>query len=146
MQLTAFQHAILVRARDGEDRMLPARLHSESGRLPYVVPARRWFVPKGYIVPSGGNEYAACRTLTAMGLLSTRGVPVSPENPYGLGGYSLTPLGSREVEATTPVPLRRRPPQTATMPPRLGRGLDPGGTMSGAAPRRFASSTRPRRS
>jgi len=81
----------------GEDRQIPERLHHEPGRLPFVVPARRWYVPPGFLVPEGSAEYAAARVLAAKGLLKHDRAPQSPELPYGLGGYSITSKGRKAL-------------------------------------------------
>lgn len=92
--LSPKQRELLARAMLGEDRQLPEKLHYErSGWLLFVQPARRWYVPQGYLVVEGAAEYSASRSLAAKGLLKHDSVPQSPENPYGLGGYSITPKG-----------------------------------------------------
>jgi hypothetical protein len=92
--LSPKQRALLARAMLGEDRQIPERLHYEkSGRLSCVQPARRWYVPPGYLVVEGSAEYSASRALASKGLLKHDSVPQSPENPYGLGGYSITAKG-----------------------------------------------------
>jgi hypothetical protein len=96
--LSPKQRELLARAVAGEDRHLPERLHYErSGRLSFVQPARRWYVPPGYLVVEGSAEYSASRSLTAKGLLKHDDVPQSPENPYGLGAYSITPKGKKAL-------------------------------------------------
>ena len=98
LRLSSKQRELLARAMLGEDRQLPEKLHYErSGRLSFVQPARRWYVPPGYLVVEGSAEYSASRALAAKGLLKHDSVPQSPENPYGLGGYSITPKGKREL-------------------------------------------------
>jgi len=94
-KLSPKQRELLARAASGEDRQLPERLHEERGRRPFVVPARRWFVPPGFLVPEGSAEYSAARTLVRSGLLKRDYAPQSPELPHGLGGYSITPRGRR---------------------------------------------------
>lgn len=93
--LSPKQRALLARAMLGEDRQIPEQLHYE--RSGFVMPARRWYVPPGYLVVEGAAEYSASRALTAKGLLKHDSVPQSPENPYGLGGYSITPKGKRSL-------------------------------------------------
>lgn len=96
--ISSKQRELLARAMLGEDRQLPERPHYErSGRLSFVQPARRWYVPQGYLVVEGAAEYSASRALAAKGLLKHDSVPQSPENPYGLGGYSITPKGRRAL-------------------------------------------------
>jgi hypothetical protein len=91
MKLPPKQREMLARAVSGEDRQIPE--FYDPGPPPWVQPARRWFVPAGFVVPSGSNEYQACRALAARGLLKSGGPPRSPQNPYGLGGYRLTTRG-----------------------------------------------------
>lgn len=92
------ERELLARAMLGEDRQIPEQLHYErSGRLSFVMPARRWYVPPGFLVVEGSAEYSASRALAAKGLLKHNSVPRSPENPYGLGGYSITPKGKRAL-------------------------------------------------
>ncbi len=92
--LSPKQRELLARAALGEDRQIPERLsYTRSGRLDFVMPARRWYVPPGYLVVSGAAEYSASRVLAAKGLLKHEDVPQSPENPYGLGAYKITPKG-----------------------------------------------------
>ena len=91
LKLSFKQREVLARAASGEDRQLPERF--DPGPPPCVQPARRWFVPPGLIVPSGGGEYACVRSLQARGLLKMGSVPPSPELPYGQGGYLLTEKG-----------------------------------------------------
>jgi len=96
--LSPKQRVLLARALLGEDRQTPERLHYErSGRLSFVQPARRWYVPPGYLVVDGSAEYSASRVLAAKGLLKHDSVPRSPENPYGLGGYSVTAKGRKAL-------------------------------------------------
>jgi len=95
--LSPKQRDLLARALRGEDLQIPERLHHEPGRMPFVVPARRWYVPPGFLVVEGSAEYSAARSLAARGLLKHDHAPRSPENPYGLGGYSLTPRGRRKL-------------------------------------------------
>jgi len=97
LRLTAKQRELLSRAMLGEDRQIPERLHEEPGRRPFVVPARRWYVPPGLLVPDGSAEYAAVRALAAKGLLRPGLAPQSPELPFGLGGYAITPKGKRAL-------------------------------------------------
>ena len=93
-RLSPKQRELLARAQLGEDRQIPEQRHYErSGRLSFVHPARRWYVPPGYLVVDGSAEYSASRALAAKGLLKHDHVPRSPENPYGLGGYSITSKG-----------------------------------------------------
>lgn len=97
-KLSPKQHELLTRAMRGEDRQIPEQLHYErSGRLSFVMPTRRWYVPPGYLVVDGSAEYSASRTLAAKGLLKHDSVPRSPENPHGLGGYSITAKGRKFV-------------------------------------------------
>ena len=94
MKLSPKQRELLVRARLGEDRPIPEqRLYERSGRVSFVMPARRWYVPPGLLVPSGSAEYQAARALAAKGLLKSGGVPPSAELPYGQGGYLVTKKG-----------------------------------------------------
>ena len=96
--LSPKQRELLARAMLVEDRQLPEKLHYErSGRLSFVQPARRWYVPSGYLVVDGSAEYSASRALAANGMLKHDNVPQSPENPYGLGAYSITPKGKRTL-------------------------------------------------
>lgn len=81
--LSPKQHAMLSRAASGEDRQLPERAYCEGGRVTFVMPARRWFVPPGLLVPAGAAEYAAARALAAKGLVRPGGVGPSPELPCG---------------------------------------------------------------
>jgi len=97
LKLSPKQREVLMRASTGEDRQIPERLHHEPGRLPFVVPARRWYVPPGFLVPEGSAEYAAARVLAAKGLLKHDRAPQSPELPYGLGGYSITSKGRKAL-------------------------------------------------
>lgn len=96
--LSAKQRELLARARLGEDRQLPEKLHYErSGRLSFVMPARRWYVPPGFLVVEGSAEYSAARSLAARGLIKHDRAPQSPELPYGLGGYSITAKGKKAL-------------------------------------------------
>lgn len=99
MKLSPKQRALLARCAAGEDRQIPERLHEEPGHRPFVVSARRWFVPPGLLVTEGGGEAGAARALAAKGLLRHGGVPRSPELPYGLYGYVLTPKGKKALDA-----------------------------------------------
>ncbi len=93
-RLSPKQREMLARAAAGEDRQLPEQLHYErSGRLAFVMPPRRWYVPPGLLVPSGSVEYQAARALAAKGLLKPGGIGPSPELPYGQGGYVVTEKG-----------------------------------------------------
>lgn len=95
-KLSPKQRELLARAMLGEDCQIPERAHYErSGRLSFVQPARRWYVPPGYLVVEGSAEYSASRSLAAKGLLKHDHVPQSPEVPYGLGGYSITAKGKK---------------------------------------------------
>lgn len=94
-KLSPKQREVLARTAAGEDRQLPERY--DPGPPPFVVPARRWFVPPGAVVPSGSAEYQAARALAARGLLKRGGIPPSPELPYGQGGYTITPKGRRAL-------------------------------------------------
>lgn len=98
-KLSPKQRELLSRAASGEDRQLPERFYQESGRMPYVVPARRWFVPPGLLVPSGTGEYNSARALARRGFLKPGGVGPSPELPNGQGGYLLTPKGRKALAA-----------------------------------------------
>jgi len=98
MKLSAFAIALLRRAVAGEDRQIPERLHEEPGRRAFLVPARRWYVPPGLLVPEGGAEYRSARSLAARGLLKAGGADRSSELPYGLGGYLITIRGRRIVK------------------------------------------------
>ncbi len=94
--LSPKQREVLARALRGEDRQLPERLeYTRSGRLELVMPARRWYVPPGLLVPSGSAEYQVARSLAARGLLKPGSISPSPELPYGQGGYLITPRGRR---------------------------------------------------
>ena len=96
--LSAKQRELLSRAAAGEDRQLPEKLHYErSGRLSFVMPARRWYVPPGFLVVEGSAEYRAARALAARGLVKHDRAPQSPELPYGLGGYSITAKGRKAL-------------------------------------------------
>lgn len=96
VKLSPKQREVLARAAAGEDRQIPEqRYYTRAGRLEDVMPARRWYVPPGLVVPSGSPEYQAARALAAKGLLKPGGVPPSPELPYGQGGYLITPKGRR---------------------------------------------------
>lgn len=100
--LSPKQRELLARAMRGEDRQLPEKLHYErSGRLSFVQPARRWYVPPGLLVPSGSNEYQAARMLAAKGLLKPGRVSPSVELPYGQGGYLITPKGKKLLMGIT---------------------------------------------
>lgn len=94
-QLSPKQREMLARALAGEDRQLPEKL--DPGPPSFVVPARRWYVPPGLLVPSGSVEYQAARALRAKGLLKSGGVGPSPELPYGQGGYLITPKGRKAL-------------------------------------------------
>jgi hypothetical protein len=95
-KLSKKQRELLTRTVSGEDRqLLEQRHYTSSGVLDFVLPARRWFVPAGYLVPSGAAEYAAARALARRGLLKAASIPPSPELPYGNGGYALTEKGSQ---------------------------------------------------
>jgi hypothetical protein len=97
-KLSPKQREVLTRAAAGEDRQIPEQhFYTRSGRLEDWLPARRWFVPPGLVVPSGSNEYQAARALAARGLLKMGTVPPSPELPYGQGGYLITPKGRRAL-------------------------------------------------
>jgi hypothetical protein len=95
VRLSPKQREMLARAASGEDRQISERLHHEPGRQPFVVPARRWFVPPGLLVPEGSGEYAAARALARRGLVRPGGVGPSPELPHGQGGYLITARGRR---------------------------------------------------
>lgn len=96
--LSPKQKEILARAMAGEDRQIPEqRYYTKAGRLEDVMPARRWYVPPGLLVPSGSVEYQAARALAAKGLLKPGGVPPSPELPYGQGGYLITAKGKKAL-------------------------------------------------
>ena len=97
LRLSAKQRELLGRALLGEDRQIPERLHAETGRMPFVVPAQRWFVPKGFLVVEGSAEYSAARSLAAKGLLKHDCAPPSPELPYGQSGYSITAKGQKAL-------------------------------------------------
>jgi len=97
LTLSPKQRGLLARAMLGEDREIPERLHQEPGRSPFVVPARRWYVPPGFLVPTGSAEHSAARSLAAKGLLKHDRAPQSPDLPYGLGGYSITAKGRRAL-------------------------------------------------
>ena len=97
MKLSPKQRELLSRAASGEDRQLPERLHEEPGRMPFVVPARRWFVPPGLLVPWGTGEYNAARALARRKLLKLGSVGPSPELPHGQGGYLLTSKGRKAL-------------------------------------------------
>lgn len=96
-RLSSKQRDLLARCATGEDRQLSE--HYDSGPPPFVMPARRWFVPPGLLVPEGSAEYAAARSLAAKGLLKPGSVPRSPELPYGQGGYLITPKGKKALDA-----------------------------------------------
>jgi hypothetical protein len=96
-KLSPKQRELLSRAALGEDRQLPERLHEEPGRLPFVVPARRWFVPSGFLVPWGTGEHNAVRALARRGLLKLGSAGPSPELPHGQGGYFLTTKGRQAL-------------------------------------------------
>lgn len=95
--LSLKQRELLARAMLGEDRQIPERLHEEPGRRPFVMPARRWYVPPGFLMVNGSAEYSAARVLTAKGLLKHDHAPQSPELPYGLGGHSITAKGRKAL-------------------------------------------------
>lgn len=97
MKLSPKQRELLSRAARGEDRQLPERLLEESGRMPFVDPARRWFVPPGLLVPWGTGEHNAARALARRGLLKPGSVGPSSELPYGQGGYLLTSKGRQAL-------------------------------------------------
>jgi hypothetical protein len=97
VKLSPKQRELLSRAARGEDRQLPERLHEESGRRPFIVPARRWFVPPGLLVPWGTGEHNAARALARRGLLETGSVGRSPELPHGQDGYLLTSKGRKAL-------------------------------------------------
>jgi hypothetical protein len=99
VKLSPKQRVLLARCAAGEDRQIAERLHEEPDHRPFVVPARRWFVPPGLLVPEGSAEYAAARSLAAKGLVRAGGVGPSPDLPYGLGGYLLTPKGKKALDA-----------------------------------------------
>jgi hypothetical protein len=92
-KLSPKQRELLMRGVAGEDRQLPERL--DPGPPPFVVPAMRWFVPSGLIVPNGSSEHAAVRSLARRGLVKMGNVPRSTELPYGQGGYLLTTKGKK---------------------------------------------------
>lgn len=106
-KLSPKQRELLARAAAGEDRQLPEEMHypgrsfidlaitALSGRpdVPMFMPARRWYVPPGLLVPSGSVEHQAARALAAKGLLKPGTVPPSAELPYGQGGYLVTKKG-----------------------------------------------------
>jgi hypothetical protein len=96
-KLSAKQRELLARAVAGEDRQIPERFHHEPGRSPFVLPARRWFVPRGFLVTEGSAEAGAARALAVRGMLKHDSVAPSPENKYGLGGYSITAKGRRAL-------------------------------------------------
>jgi hypothetical protein len=96
-KLSPKQRDLLARCATGEDRQLPERY--DPGPPPFVMPARRWFVPPGLLVPEGSAEYAAARALAAKGLVRSGGISPSPELPYGQGGYLLTPKGKKALHA-----------------------------------------------
>jgi len=96
-KLSPKQLALLIRTVTGVDRQIPERFHQEEGRLPFVLPARRWYVPPGFLVVEGSGEYSAAKVLAAKGLLKHDRAPQSPELPYGLGGYSITPKGRKAL-------------------------------------------------
>lgn len=58
-----------------------------------MLPARRWSVPPGNVLPSGSGEYNACRALARRGLLIPGVAGFGPGLAYGRGGFSLTPRG-----------------------------------------------------
>jgi hypothetical protein len=66
---------------------------SDPGPPPWVRPAARWFVPKGFVIAQGAAEINACRALILRGLLRPSHIPRSPELPYGQGGYAITKKG-----------------------------------------------------
>lgn len=95
-KLSPKQRELLARAMRGEDRQIPEHaVYERSGRLSFVQPARRWYVPAGFLVVGGSAEYSASRSLAAKGLLKRDRAPQSPELPYGLGGYSITTKGKK---------------------------------------------------
>lgn len=94
-KLSPKQRELLSRATSGEDRQLPERF--DPGPPPFVMPARRWYVPPGLLVPEGSAEYQAARALAAKGLLKPCHAPRSPELPHGLGGYLITAKGRRSL-------------------------------------------------
>ena len=91
--LTHPQRALLARALAGEDRVIPERVYL--GPDAFVVPARRWFVPPGCLVPTGA-EHSSCLALMRRGLLA----------PWygGQGGYQLTPAGRTAAGLTPAAP------------------------------------------
>jgi hypothetical protein len=91
VKISPKQREMLARAAAGEDRQLPERY--DPGPPPFVIPARRWFVPAGLLVPEGSAEYAATRALRRHGLVMMGSVPPSSDLPYGQGGYLLTKKG-----------------------------------------------------
>ena len=91
MKISPFQREVLMRAVAGEDRQLPERY--DPGPPPFVMPARRWFVPAGFMVPSGSNECQSCRLLSARGLMKSASIPPSDGLPHGNGGYAITSKG-----------------------------------------------------
>ena len=95
LRLSVKQRELLARAMLGEDRQIAARY--DPGPPPFVMPARRWYVPPGFLVVEGSAEYSASRALAAKGLLKHDRAPQSPELPYGLGGYSITAKGRRAL-------------------------------------------------
>ena len=94
-KLSPKQREMLARTAAGEDRQLPERY--DPGPPPFVMPARRWYVPPGFLVVEGSAEYSASRSLAAKGLLKHDRAPQSPELPHGLGGYSITAKGKRAL-------------------------------------------------
>ncbi len=96
-KLSLKQRELLIRAIIGVDRQIPERFHHEEGRQPFVLPARRWYVPPGFLVVEGAPEYSAAKVLATKGLLKHDRAPQSPELPYGLGGYSITPKGRKAL-------------------------------------------------
>jgi hypothetical protein len=94
-KLSTKQRELLARAMLGEDRQLPERY--DPGPPPFVRPARRWYVPQGFLVVEGSAEYSAARSLAAKGLIKHDHAPQSPELPNGIGGYSITAKGKRAL-------------------------------------------------
>lgn len=93
--LSPKQRGLLARAMLGEDHQIPERY--DPGPPPFMRPARRWYVPKGFLAVDGSAEYSAARSLAAKGLLKHDHAPQSPELPYGLGGYSITAKGKKAL-------------------------------------------------
>ena len=93
IKLSIAQRRVLQRAVDGEDHQIPETFHE--GSPPWIMPARHWYVPPGYLVPNG-SDYVCCRVLVRKGLMKHDHVR-TPKHPTGLGGYAITGLGRQAL-------------------------------------------------